>query len=397
MANLGKTRLEIAVLCATAALAAVVVATEHVYYFPLTPLSLDLEGRTNLPAAPRHVRLLYVGDIKLADSAASVIRRRGYGYIFGATRQLIAAADLAVGNLEGPITERGRRNTSKRWSYKVPKEAAAGLARAGFDLMNLANNHMRDCGNIGVRDSIRHLKKASIEPFGAGGDEEEAHRPTIHEVRGVRIAHLGYVPPLMRLRGKKVSLRGLCWGRSRAGAAWGSPAKVRRDIADARARTGADLVVVSFHMGDRYQRMPEPFERSFCHQAIDAGADAVIGHGTHIMGPIETYRSRPIFYSVGNFAFGSLNVRARFSLAAVLEVGEESGRIESAYAIPLYTTNANPWVWHQTKVLTARQGKEVLRKLRARSKTLGTRLEIRKDPLRVVVRLVPPARKLSAH
>lgn len=377
--------IEISVLVSVATLIAVFFATEHVYFFPLTPLSLDMGGRTQLVCRPGRARLLYVGDIKLADSAAATIRNRGYAHLFAATVGLLRNADLTVGNLEGPITAKGRKKTNKRWSYKVPPAAATALARAGFDLMNLANNHIQDCGDIGIRESMEHLRKAGVEPFGGGMNAVQAHRPVVRVVRGLRVANLGYIPPWMRLRGKKTSLRGLAWTRSRGGGAWGSRRRVKRDIQRARNVFGADIVVVSFHMGDRYQRTPEPFERDVCHAAIDAGADVVIGHGTHIMGPIEVYRKRPIFYSVGNFAFGSWNVRARFGLIAVIEADLQSRRIEGAYAIPIYTVNANPWVGHQTKVLRGRQGRKVLERLKQRSRTAGGRIRIKKSPLRAEV------------
>lgn len=355
--------------------------TEHIYYYPLTPLSLDVRGTTRLPAAPGRIRLVFVGDVLLGDAARPMLQRRGYGYPFGATRQLLSAADLAIGNLEGPIALRGRRNRRKRWAYKMPPKAARALGQAGFDVMDLANNHIRDCGNEGVRETLRYLKEAGVDAFGAGASATDAHRPVIREVRGVRVAFLGYVPPHMLLRGRKVSLRGLTAWRGNAGAAWGSLSNVRRDIRAARRH--ADVVIVSLHMGDRYQRAPAGFEQDHCRKVIDAGADAVIGHGTHVMGPIETYRGSPIFYGLGNFTFGSGNVRARFSLMGALELDPETKRVVGLWALPLYTVNWNPWVWFQTKVLRGSHARRVLRRLIRSSWRYNSRLQLRSHPARV--------------
>jgi len=356
--------------------------TEHIYYFPLTPLSLDLRGTTRLPASPGRIRLVFVGDVLLGDAARPMLRRKGYGYPFGATRHLLSAADLAIGNLEGPIAVRGKPNRRKRWAYKMPPPAARALRRAGFDVMDLANNHIRDCGDEGIRETLRYLEEAGLDAFGAGESPAEAHRPVIREVRGVRVAFLGYVPPHMVLRGRKVSLRGLTAWRGRAGAAWGSLSNVRRDIHAARRR--ADVVIVSLHLGDRYQRSPAGFEREHCRKVIEAGADAVIGHGTHIMGPIETYRGRPIFYGLGNFTFGSGNVRARFGLLGTLEIDPRTKRVVGLGALPLYTVNWNPWVWFQTKVLRGSQARRVLRRLIRTSWRYNSRLHLRSRPARIV-------------
>ena len=364
------------------------VITEFVYYFPLTPISLDIHGETELPAPRGVLRLVYVGDIKLADTAADAIHDHGYAYIFRGTRRVLQGAHLAIGNLEGPITARGVPNPHKRWSYKVPPAAAKGLAQAGFDLMNLANNHIQDCGDVGISESVKHLRAAGIVPFGGGLTRREAHRPAISEIQGVKIANLGYIPPQMRYRGKKISLRSLAWSRRRGGGGWGGDRELKRDIH--RARQVADVVVVSFHMGDRYQKMPLPFERDLCHRAIDFGADVVVGHGTHIMGPIEVYQGKPIFYSVGNFAFGSLNVRARFGLMAVVDVGVASKGVEAVHALPIYTVNGNPWVRHQTKILVGTQALKVLSMLSQRSKTLGTRVLMQRRPTRGYISLLEP-------
>ncbi|MFH2006113.1 MAG: CapA family protein, partial [bacterium] len=143
---------------ALALLSLAFIVTEYIYYFPLTPLSLDTRGTTRLPPAPGRIRLLFVGDVLLGDAGEDTVARKGYDYVFAATRRLIQAADLAVGNLEGPIAVRGRRSAGKRWSYKMAPQAAHALKRAGFDLMDLANNHIQDCGDEGVAESLRYLR-----------------------------------------------------------------------------------------------------------------------------------------------------------------------------------------------------------------------------------------------
>jgi len=257
--------------------------------------------------------------------------------------------------------------------------------RAGFDLMDLANNHIQDCGDTGIRESIAYLAQAGIASFGGGLTAEQAHRPAIARARGVSIAFLGYTAPEMLLQGRKVSLRGLAWGEGRGGAAWGGIEYIERDILGAKNK--ADIALVSLHMGDRYQERPEDFERALCRRIIDAGADAIIGHGSHILGPIEIYRGKPILYSTGNFAFGSRNLGARFSLMAFLEIDLARRRLRRLQALPIYTNNLNPWVLFQSQVVTGLEARRVLGYLAQMSHSYGAALALDPDPWRVSIEL----------
>ena len=376
-----KRRSKLLLLTTLALLALLMVINEVAFVFPLTPLGLDTRGQIRFPDTPGRVRVLMTGDVLLADAARGIIARKGYGYTFGATRQLIQGADISVGNLEGPISESGSPDVGKRWSYRMDPAAAPALRQAGFTLMNLANNHIRDRGEAGLAETVSHLRRAGVTPYGAGPDERRAHAPAVRTVRGVTIGFLAYMAPQMMLGGEKRSMEHHCWGEGRGGAARGTAALVTRDVR--RLRRQAQVVVVSFHMGDRYQRQPTAWERRLCQQAIDAGADAVVNHGPHVLGPVELYRGRPILHSVGNFAFGSGNIFARFSLAALLEIDAKKKRLTGLQLLPLYTVNHNPWVRFQTKVLTGLIARRVLGKLSERSAPFNATLVQRADPLRV--------------
>jgi poly-gamma-glutamate synthesis protein (capsule biosynthesis protein) len=365
----------------------VLAITEYVYYFPLTPLSLDLGGETRLPPpAGGSARLLFVGDTLLGDWGRRTIEARGYDYPFEPTRALIRSADLALGNLEGPISRSGRTDEDQTWAYRMAQPAAPALRRAGFDLMDLANNHIRDCGDVGLRESVTLLRGAGITPFGAGSNEPEAHAGAIITVRGVRVAFLGYVAPKIQMADGPYSMREVAVTEARGGAAWGSPENITRDVRWLLERQLARLVIVSVHMGDRYQQQPEPFERGLARAAVDAGADAVIGHGTHIMGPVELYRGRPILYGLGNYAFGSLNLRARFSLVATIDLDPRRQRLTRLQLLPLYTNNGNPWIDYQPKLMKGLAARRVLRRLRQLSGP-AAKLELADDPPRLVADL----------
>ena len=347
--------------------------TEYLYFFPMTPLFLAGAKDVRVPPKKGAIRLAFVGDVMLADAGRRILKRKGYDYPFGAVRPLLASADLLVGNLEGPIAVRARRNRAKRWSYKMRPEVAAGLHRAGFRAMTLANNHSLDCGAAGMAETRSYLGHNGIVAFGGGRNEQQARRFAVMDVGPVRIALLGYLAPYTLVAGRIQSMAGLAAGPRRAGAALARPEALRRDIAVARSQ--ADLVVVFLHIGGRYQVVPTDFDRELCHEAVEAGAQLVVACGTHIMGPIERYRGVPIFYSLGNFTFGSGNIRARFSLVGLVDLSP-GGRWRSAYALPLYTVNWNPYVWFRPRLLRGFMARRVLGRLAGLSARYGTSLMV---------------------
>ena len=64
---------------------------------------------------------------------------------------------------------------------------------------------------------------------------------------------------------------------------------------------------MSFHWGEELKADPKKYQVDFAHHAINSGADVVLGHHPHVPQPIEIYKGKPIFYSLGNYAFGSMS------------------------------------------------------------------------------------------
>lgn len=209
----------------------------------------------------------------------------------GAVRELIAGADLAFANLEGPTPPGWRLHRSGTRFTGDPAQLA-GLAGAGIDAVGLANNHIGDAGPAGVNATIAALGRAGIAAFGAGADPAAARRPLLREFAGTRVALLAYdaIAPSYAAR------------PGRAGSAPLRAALIRADIAAAR-RAGARVVIVFPHWGVEYTRGPSAAQRRAARAMIDAGADLVIGNHPHWIGALETYRGRPIWYALGNFTF----------------------------------------------------------------------------------------------
>jgi len=252
------------------------------------------------PALPDEATLLFAGDTAEIDAALPTLAERGLLYPFGSTIDLVRAADLAVANVEAPITDGGTRfPVYKDYVYRAPAASAQALADAGFDVVSLANNHALDYGADGLADTIAHVTHAGMAAIGAGRDAAEARRGVIVDLGGLRVALLALCE------------RQLLWdvyvdqfARARhPGVAMAAEPDLARDVA--RLRAAADLVVVSLHAGENYGP-PSAGALRWSRRAIDAGADLVVAHHPHVAHPVALYRGRPILLSLGNYAFGTL-------------------------------------------------------------------------------------------
>jgi len=243
--------------------------------------------------------LVAVGDVMLGRSVGEAIGLYGPSYPFEQVAAALSEADVAFANLEAPITARGLP-APKDYVFRAPPEAAEGLARAGFDIVSLANNHAMDYGVDGLLDTLDALGQAGVAFAGAGEDETGARQPAVLTVAGLRVAFLACVQvPDDSISG--FGAESMAAGPARAGVAWASLGSIVADV-EAAAQV-ADLVVVSLHTGFEYQEAPSALQQELAHAAVDAGADLVLGHHPHVLQGLERYRGALIAYSLGNFVF----------------------------------------------------------------------------------------------
>ena len=228
---------------------------------------------------------------------------------------ILSAADIAFGNLEGPIIDGGvstkcSPRSTRCFAFRMPTRYGKYLKEAGFDVMSLANNHAGDFGDAGRSSTRRVLDDLGIKH--AGSDRGQ-FSTTILEVKGLKVAFIGFAhnnitPNVNDLTAARQFIQ--------------------------RADRQADVVVVSFHGGAEgtdSQNVPNRTELyagesrgnlpAFSRAVIDAGADLVLGHGPHVLRGIEIYKDRLIAYSLGNFAtYGWFRLEAETALTIILDV-----------------------------------------------------------------------------
>jgi hypothetical protein len=258
------------------------------------------------------ITLSATGDIIMGSAPNRLPANGGKGF-FDSVRAGLKS-DLVMGNLEQPITDDtgaskcGSPPRANCFAFRSPPSYASHLKDAGFELMNTANNHSKDFGTTGYRNTVTALTNAGLKYTGA---EDQI---TVVTVQGIKVAVIGFSPY--------------------AGANNLNDLGHSREIVQ-KAKQQADLVVVQVHMGaegsDKGHVKPgseiffgenrgDPI--AFSHAVIDAGADVVIGHGPHVLRGMQFYKGKLIVYSLGNFAGGgkTLSSNGVLKYAGILHV-----------------------------------------------------------------------------
>ncbi|MEO0145377.1 MAG: CapA family protein [candidate division WOR-3 bacterium] len=262
------------------------------------------------------LRLAFVGDIMMGSDWGGLSPPPDSGrFLFSEARPFLDSADIAIGNLEGPLTTSSactkRTVKGRSYAFRMPPWLAVNLLDAGFDVLNTANNHANDFGEEGKRQTIAVLDSLGLKHTGFLGDIGYL------EVEGLRVAVVGF--------GHSPGCNDI------------------RDIGKAKAivamaDSSADIVVVTFHGGAEgpsalhLKAQTETFYSEnrgnvveFARACVDAGADVVVGHGPHVPRAMELYKGRLIAYSLGNFCtWNGINVSGLGGIAPMLLVDVDS-------------------------------------------------------------------------
>lgn len=221
-------------------------------------------------------------------------------YITSDLFEYMRGFDFRIGTLEAaigtnmpydPMKMAGRQNI-----VYARNEDFFRVKEMGFDVVSLANNHVWDLGEEGLKNTIKILNENCIKYCGAGMNLQEASKPAVIEKNGLTVAIYAYC-----MYGSKYLGYIELAGENKAGI---NPLDIDRVVSDIKkGKQIYDKVVVLPHWGREYRYDPLPECVSMAKQMIDAGADAVLGSHTHQLQPFVKYKGKPICYSMGNFLF----------------------------------------------------------------------------------------------
>jgi poly-gamma-glutamate capsule biosynthesis protein CapA/YwtB (metallophosphatase superfamily) len=325
--------------------------------------TLPHEQENNLKEKPA-IKLITVGDIYLGGRMQEYVIKDP-SYPFAATLSVLKDADLLLGNLEVPLSLRGKVWLDKTYTLQSDPRGVHALNTGNFHVVTLANNHIMDFGPDALYQTISVLKEHGILHAGAGANLSEARKPAMAKTGDLTFAILAYnnTFPLEFNAGLK-----------KPGTAYGKLPLIVDDIKKAK-EDGADFVVVTFHWSAELLEYPKDYQRQFAHKCIDAGALLVIGHHPHVLQGLEVYREGLIAYSLGNFAFGTFSSRVKDSIILQLLIDEEG--ILEAVIHPVNVNNHE--VNFQPKLRKGADGQRVIRKLQELSSPFGSRILLNDD------------------
>ena len=291
---------------------------------------------------PNSVTITAVGDVMHSKKSIWYpVFKRLRDIKYNPTKYIFKQADLAFVNLETPYTD-NLPVLKKEFPFATDPIELKYLVDAGFNLLSMSNNHSHDAGTKGIRDTIRYLKNESNNISnknrafiwaGIGNTVTEAHRAKLFSVPGknFRFAFLAYGNSGHHLVNTFSINRAV------------------KEISKIKKNDPKTVIIVSLHNGNEYRHVPGYQKIKSCRALINAGASIIFGHHPHVVQGIEKYKHGMIFYSLGNFSFGSKTDRHKkygaklHGMLVKMNITREAVGFESKVRIyPLYVDNKYP-------------------------------------------------------
>ena len=303
---------------------------------------------------PAEITMSFTGDIILgmhqnavySTSMCAYYDKNGPDYFLKKVKGIFKDDDLTVINFESTLTDETEHKNQK-FVFKAPPEYIDIIKGKSIDAANLANNHSSDYGEKSYEDTIGALEGAGISHFGF----EDTVITTVKDV--------------------KIGIFGIYELDEYGGIA---PEVTRR--IDELKKEKCDIIIAVFHWGYEYRTCPDEDQVNLGHQAVDEGADLVVGHHPHIIEGIEYYKGRPIAYSLGNFCFGG-NMNPREKDTMIYQVTfktDKHGKVESLKdnVIPTWISSTLDYNDYQPTPMDEADAAAYLEKLTQRSNEIKT-------------------------
>jgi poly-gamma-glutamate synthesis protein (capsule biosynthesis protein) len=262
---------------------------------------------------PPQATVLVGGDLMFDRTIRLAMEEHGTDHPLSCIVETLSAADLAMANLEGPITSNPSVSVGSEvggtgnFTFTFPTSTAAMLYRNHIRVVNLGNNHIMHFSRDGLLETKEWLDRAGVQYFG-DPDVGESERVLRIMLRGVPLSFVN----------------------------WSDWTSDKTDHTVAQVRTEAEagrVVIVYTHWGEEYVPATDRMKR-LAHDFVDAGADIVIGSHPHIVQEHEVYEGAHIYYSLGNFVFDQYwNEDVRTGL--LLRLAVDQGGVQRVEEIPI--------------------------------------------------------------
>lgn len=323
--------------------------------------------------AGERLTIAAVGDLLFHFNLQQQALSKGatFAQLWDPVAHVFKRADIVYGNLEGPtarnVTGYGRelklpaQKTERFYDrrfysggeqdvliFNYHPSVVADLKAGGFHVVSTANNHSADRGPLGIDRTIDELEANELAFTGTRRRGETVQkRPwsTITRAKGFSVAWLACT----------YALNGMADPHMQVLECFGSRGETRPEVLDEIRRLAAmpdiDAIMFTPHWGIEYAQQPSAQQRRLAHEAIDAGASAVLGAHPHVLQPWEHYtaadgREALIVYSSGNFVSSQIRTETRTGLISLIELTrapDRKVRLTAAGYVPTWVSFVNPW------------------------------------------------------
>lgn len=297
---------------------------------------------------PSITTLIAVGDIMPGRTVETkILKYDDWSYPFKETYQITSTGDIVFGNLESPLTE-GVPTPAGEMIFRTDPKIIEGLKFGGFNVLSIANNHIKNQNTDGIINTIKVLDEANVKHTGAGENITQAKQPVILEVNDLKFGVLAYLESSLVPNSYGA-------GENNSGSPFMDITGLKEDIN--KLKEEADIIIISMHAGTEYTDKPNQKQIDFAHTAIDVGANLVIGHHPHVVQPIEHYKDGLILYSLGNFIFDQMwSEETREGVVAKITFYDTE--IEELELIPIKIYD-----YSQPRVLSDKDSKQILQRM----------------------------------
>jgi poly-gamma-glutamate capsule biosynthesis protein CapA/YwtB (metallophosphatase superfamily) len=237
------------------------------------------------------INIIICGDICPTNDTIDLFEREDEISLFNSVLKTFSVADIVLGNLEFVLTDKPKPIRKSGPVLYGPTKFSNVLKNAGFDVLSLANNHIKDCGSDGVLSSIDACNKSGLDTFGAGSNLNMAKKPYIKNINGFKIGFIAFAEQEFNIATE-----------NEAGANYLDPFEDLDTITELKDKV--DYLIVIYHGGIEYYQYPSPNLQKKCRKFIDKGADFVTCQHSHCIGTTEDYKNKKIIYGQGNTLFG---------------------------------------------------------------------------------------------
>ena len=299
------------------------------------------------------------GDVMLGRLVNEQISLSNYTYPWGNLLSLLQKNDLNLINLETTLTK-SKKVVLKTFNFKADPDKVQSLVEANITVCNLANNHLLDFNEEGLKETIFTLDQANIQHVGAGTNIAEARKPVIIEEKGIKIGILGYTDnePEWKATENNSGINYIQVGNLE---------EISKEVK--KLRSEVDILILSLHWGPNMKQKPSKEFQQFAHQLIDLGVDILHGHSAHLFQGIEVYKNKIILYDTGDFVddyYVTPELRNDQSFFYLIELNKQ--RVIKIQLIPVLISNM------QVNLAKGEDYQQTINRVKELSQEFGTKI-----------------------